>query len=175
MNENNPGRKIAIEEHDLDFAPDPEEVLDYTYNDPDSEEILGNLLDKCGVKAETHPRVVDLGAGFGSLSQLMVEKFNWKPENMTCIDRYVPRKKLNNQFNWLIWDLKELYAQLSEGTELPPEIEKWRGQFDVIVAAQIPVEPPELAALVGFFLADDPDKRDVPISSNKDITVIARA
>lgn len=102
------------------------------------ETTLNNVAKMLRIKKITphnHPFAADVFAGDGSMAYLL-NREGWNPSNITCIDRAISRRPLVDGVNWLYWDIYKLDEALHGSYQLPPEVEMYRGRFDLVMSLQ---------------------------------------
>ena len=90
------------------------------------------FLDLKEITPKTHPKVVDLCAGDGSISKLLTDK-GWNPRDLTCVDLYKSPTPLVNGVTWRYWDLEELADHLKILRDIPAQILDLQNTFDFVV------------------------------------------
>jgi hypothetical protein len=89
------------------------------------------LFDKCGLSPEEYPKVCDLSSGDGTMALFLTQQ-GWKPNTITCIDYYRPNPSLVDGVSWAFMDLLALCCALEQNKQLPAEVERFRGNFDIV-------------------------------------------
>ncbi len=84
------------------------------------------------VTPTSHPRLVDCGAGDGQMAYAFVEA-GWNPNNTTCIDKFASPDALVPEASWHYIDLQELGYALRNNQKIPTEVQKLKGQFDIVI------------------------------------------
>lgn len=87
------------------------------------------------ITPHSHPLAADIFAGDGSMAYLLSQE-GWNPSDITCFDRAKSRKPLVQGVNWRYWNLAALADALASNVTLPPEVEMYRGGFDLAMSLQ---------------------------------------
>lgn len=102
----------------------------HEYNSP----TFQRLFDQ-DVAPQTHPRVLELGAGDGPAAEFCIGK-GWIPTNIICLDKVKSLTPLVAGVSWKYVNLLRLNEAL-EGEVIPGDIADMRGVFDIVFADQI--------------------------------------
>ena len=117
------------------IIPDPEINTNpwrrYTYSSEGIRLLIPSQLSHEGITPQTHPQVVDLCAGDGSIARILADN-GWSLSIITCIDKLVSPTPLVEGVRWLYWDLRELAKSVIGDVSLPTEVVKKRNSFDVV-------------------------------------------
>lgn len=95
--------------------------------------LAGNLrihLVGLGIRPSDYPRAVDLCSGEGYVAY-MLTNYGWKPNDITCIDLYMPSSPFVTSANWRYMDLYNLGKAIKSGEKLPSAVEFYREKFDI--------------------------------------------
>lgn len=85
----------------------------------------------------THPNAIDLASGDGPWAKRLIAN-GWETKNITCVDIAIPNPPVIEGLTWIYWDLEAFGDYLQHkgyGFEFPPEIEAYRGAFDVVTSS----------------------------------------
>lgn len=104
----------------------------YAYEDSRFRSTFGEWLCRREITPKVYPRVLDLCAGDGSISKILVNH-GWDPKNMTCVDRHKSPTPLIKGATWRYWDLEVLADYLNERREIPEEILEYKNVYDLVV------------------------------------------
>jgi len=128
----------------------------YTVHGGETREFLAEKLERSGVTAKSHPDAIDLFAGDGSGAKILEEN-GWKPENITCVDRCLPREPLVDNCHWKMWDLGAMIHELRLKREdsFPDEVKSKKGAFDVVFSLQPEYSIEENRIITGYFAKKD--------------------
>lgn len=129
---------------------DPSDLGNYTHEHPVFAKELAKMIKFAGLTPQSFPLVADLFSGSGSVAEILV-KMGWGEKKITCIDRERPVRPLVDS-PFLFWRFDRLYLSILEGLKLPPEVEKHRGQFDLVFVVQTHIESHYMSVLGSFFL-----------------------
>jgi hypothetical protein len=88
------------------------------------------LLEESGATPASHPNVVDLCAGDGSMARILADQ-GWDESRILCVDRYISPTPLVENVRWAYWDLEALGRSLVLGEVLSEQIERYREGFDI--------------------------------------------
>ena len=117
------------------LIPDPDfnkdKWVDWSHNNERNAKYLDSKLSEGGVTPSTHPIVVDLCAGAGSIAELLIER-GWQPANITCVDQVRASGNLAPEANWYFWNIKALGEAIILRQSIPEEIQIFRQSFDLI-------------------------------------------
>lgn len=108
-----------------------DEHTGWSYNDIRLRNSLQRRLASAKVTPVSHPSVADLCSGKGAIASMFAD-LGWNPENITCIDRAVPKRLYIEGAAWRYWDLAALGETLTLDRPIPPEIRKYQHTFDVV-------------------------------------------
>lgn len=122
----------------------------YSYKDPEIMSVISDQIKCFHVSFTTHPRLVDLCSGDGSIAQMMTE-LGWQPKNITCIDQCVSPTPVVQGVHWEYMDLKNLAFTIRRNEPLPPQVEQYRRAFDVVTEWLGYADPRDFADLYRFF------------------------
>jgi len=114
-------------------------------------EHLNRRLDEQGISFDTHPQVVDLCAGDGSIAALMVER-GWSPRQITNIDLYETSTPLVDGCNWKYLDLGALAWAIECGDSINHEVTRLRHKFNVVTLVQGFLGEEHEESVVNYFL-----------------------
>lgn len=128
----------------------PDNLRRYTYTDYEFRNFLDVMLQMRGVTPDSHPTLVDLAAGDGSMSAIFAER-GWREKNMLCVDRYESPSPLVNNATWYYLDLLDLASDIEQGKRLPREVEKMKGAFDIVTIMQVPFRRYDEETLWNYF------------------------
>ena len=103
----------------------------YSYKNPELKSLISDQIQLWHVSPTTHPRVVDLCSGDGSLAHMMTE-LGWQPDNITCIDLCISPTPKVQDVHWKYMNLKNLAFSLKYNWDIPPEVNEYRHTFDVV-------------------------------------------
>lgn len=159
-----------------ELNPDEPDIIGYSDNSETKEELRATLHEH-GITVFTHPNVIDLGSGRGSVPKLLAE-LKWIQNRILCVDWFAPRNPLVKLAHWLFFDVDQLIKILSENL-VPEELEEDEGGFDMLITAQTNWSETELLVLASFFLlknAEVPDLEDelMKVIKTKNFTIIVR-
>lgn len=103
----------------------------WSYTDCEARKIADQLIEDHNLNPDSHPKVIELCAGDGSVLANLRER-GWNPENMTAVDKHISPDALV-PCEWLYADLEKFDILLAEkdlkeinDSGLMP----YRGQFD---------------------------------------------
>lgn len=125
----------------------------YTYNNGFAKSIVTRLIDSFGVNKDTHPRVLDLAAGDGSVAAILSE-MGWDERQIVCIDKYESPTPLVKSVKWLYEDLELVASVLSDDKEPSKQLQRIHQGFDIVAIMQSPLKQWEEEALVRYFAAN---------------------
>jgi hypothetical protein len=111
--------------------PDAIDYTQWSYRNPITNSEIIRRLQADGIHPNTHPKAVDLYAGDGSIARILSEQ-GWNPQDITCIDLYLPNDPLVPNAQWIHLNLDNLYHAQQLDQPLPPEAELLRDQFDAV-------------------------------------------
>jgi hypothetical protein len=100
-----------------------------------------------------YPKAIDLCSGDGALALFLIQR-GWKPENITCVDRYISPTPLVTGVSWLYMDLNLLATALETHEPVPSCIGQLRGAFDVVTHIQGYLQRDEQKYVNEFFIRD---------------------
>ena len=102
------------------------------------------------VTPATHPRVVDLFTGDGSIAK-MIMNMGWQPDNITCIDQCISPTPVVQGVHWEYMYLHSLAHALKYHLAIPSKVEHYRHAFDVVMEWLGYGDPKDIAILYKFF------------------------
>lgn len=123
---------------------------DYTHEHPSFANQLEKEIKLAGITSELFPFAADLYAGSGSVAEILA-RMGWDEEKITCVDKARPEKPLVSS-RFLFWDLGILSSCILGGLRLPPQVEKYREKFDLVLVVQAHTDTHCMVCLGNFFL-----------------------
>ena len=103
------------------------------------------------INPNRYPKVCDLSSGDGAIALFLIQK-GWKPQDITCIDKYTSTTPLADGVIWEYIDLQALADTLIYGGKLPDEVEKMRESFNLVTHAYSHLLYPYEATVNRFFV-----------------------
>lgn len=134
--------------------PHPKENTDvfrsYSHGNPEIIREISQLFKHFNVTPATHPRVIDLCSGDGSIARMVID-MGWQSKNMTCVDLYISPTPLVHGVTWEYMNLETLAFALKWEIPLPNQIQKLHHAFDVVTEMQGYVYPQDITLVSNFF------------------------
>ncbi len=123
---------------DLTYNPNDEILRRWTYSvDGGSmRSFIIEYLNSKKINPSTHPKVMDLCSGDGSLAAILIEN-GWNPSNITCVDLFKSPSPLIYGVNWKYLNIShDLVLKVRNGQGVKKEFSLLEHSFDLVTLFQ---------------------------------------